>query len=211
MDLTVVDPDGLTVSHILKEIPGAVYMVDDINGDGDPDKCIGIPERKVGDYLVSVMPEPGAEPSETYTLMFSAVGVHIVLAEEVQVTSIPSEGYIVRSTETGLIQIIPASIDFEPNTLNRRSKGQFVTVCIELPMGYGVNQIDISSIMLNGSVQTLNRPTEVGDHDRDGIPDLMVEFDRSTVQGLLAQGDEVEVTVSGELEDGTPFEGTDTI
>ena len=39
----------------------------------------------------------------------------------------------------------------------------------------------------------------------------MVKFDRSDIQDVLEPGDEVEVTVSGELTDGTPFEGTDTI
>ena len=40
---------------------------------------------------------------------------------------------------------------------------------------------------------------------------LMVKFDRSNVQDMLEPGDEVEVTVSGQLTDGTTFEGTDTI
>jgi hypothetical protein len=40
---------------------------------------------------------------------------------------------------------------------------------------------------------------------------LMVKFDRSDVQDMLEPGDAVEVTVSGELTEGTPFESTDTI
>ena len=54
-------------------------------------------------------------------------------------------------------------------------------------------------------------PTDVNDYDSDGVPDLMVKFDRSDVQDVLEPGDGVEVTVSGELTDGTTFEGTDTI
>ena len=103
------------------------------------------------------------------------------------------------------------NINFDPDTLNIKSKGRVVTVYIELPVGYDVNEIDISSITLNGAIQVLNRPTEVGDQDSDSIPDLMVKFDRSDVQDVLDPGDEVEVTVSGQLTDGTSFEGTDTI
>ncbi|GAI04166.1 unnamed protein product, partial [marine sediment metagenome] len=48
-------------------------------------------------------------------------------------------------------------------------------------------------------------------HDEDGITDLMVKFDRTSVQELLEVGDEVEIVITGELTDGTSFEGTDTI
>ncbi len=39
----------------------------------------------------------------------------------------------------------------------------------------------------------------------------MVKFNRSDVQDMLEPGDEVEVTVSGELTDTTPFEGIDAM
>ena len=40
--------------------------------------------------------------------------------------------------------------------------------------------------------------------------DLMVKFNRGEVQGILETGDEIEITVSGEV-DGIPFEGSDII
>ncbi len=39
----------------------------------------------------------------------------------------------------------------------------------------------------------------------------MVKFDRSAVQHILQVGDEIEITVTGELNDETPFKGSDTI
>jgi hypothetical protein len=77
-------------------------------------------------------------------------------------------------------------IDFDPDTLNLKSKGEVVTVYIELPEGYDAGQIDVSSIILNGTVPALTKPTEIGDYDDDGIPDLMVKFDRASVIALFA-------------------------
>jgi len=39
----------------------------------------------------------------------------------------------------------------------------------------------------------------------------MAKFSRSAVQALLAPGAAVEVTLTGELKDGTPIAGSDTI
>ena len=102
------------------------------------------------------------------------------------------------------------TIDIEPDTLNLKSKGKWITAYIELPDGYDVNNIDVSTVMLEDQVQTEARPTEIGDYDNDDIADLMVKFDRQKLISLLEVGD-AELTVAGELCDGTPFEGSDTI
>lgn len=102
-------------------------------------------------------------------------------------------------------------INIDPDTLNLKSKGKWITCYIELPEGYDVADIDVSTIMLNEQVSAELQPSEIGDYDDDGIADLMVKFNRAAVQEILEAGDEVEITVTGELTDGTPFEGTDTI
>jgi hypothetical protein len=209
-DMIVTDPDGLTISKELNEIPGATYVEIDINGDGDPDDVVTIFDPKTGDYLITVIPEPGASPTDTYTLGVSAGGVTIVLAEDVRIADIPTEGYIVRSTGTEIMQIIPATIDFDLNTLNLKSRGQVVTSYIELPTGYDVSQIDTSIIRLNNIVPALAKPTKIGDYDKDGITDLMVKFDRATVKALLTPGSQVEITITGKVA-GIAFEGSDTI
>jgi peptidoglycan hydrolase-like protein with peptidoglycan-binding domain len=101
-------------------------------------------------------------------------------------------------------------IDFDPDTLNLKAKGEYVTAYIELPMGYDATQIDISSIRLNGTVPALAKPTQVGDYDRDRIPDLMVKFSRAAVKSLLTPGNQVEITITGQVA-GIGFEGSDTI
>ena len=65
-------------------------------------------------------------------------------------------------------------------------------------------------IMLNDTVPALDKPTEIGDYDSDGIPDLMVKFGSSIVYGILSANPQIEITVSEEV-DGITFEGSDTI
>jgi hypothetical protein len=105
---------------------------------------------------------------------------------------------------------ILAAIDFDPDVLNLRSTDKYVTAYIELPQGFDVRQIGISSIRLNDTVPALTKPTKVGDYDRDRVADLMVKFDASAVKAILTLGDQVEITVTGEVT-GIPFEGMDTI
>jgi parallel beta-helix repeat protein len=106
---------------------------------------------------------------------------------------------------------IEATIDIDPDTLNLTSKGRWITAYIELPAGYDVADINVSTLLLNGSVQAESKPASIGDDDNDEIIDLMVKFDRALVEGLLEVGDNVEITVSGSLSDGTQLAGTDTI
>ena len=68
----------------------------------------------------------------------------------------------------------------------------------------------MSTLMLNDAVPALAKPTEVGDHDKDGISDLTVKCDRSDVQDILDVSQEVETTITGEVA-GIVFEGSDTI
>ncbi len=112
-------------------------------------------------------------------------------------------------------QVIPdeiqATIDIDPDTLNLNSKGKWITCYIELPGDYDVEDIEVSTIKLNDEVPAESRPTGIGDCDGDGIVELMVKFDRSAVQEILEAGDDVEITVTGELDVDTKFEGNDTI
>lgn len=116
---------------------------------------------------------------------------------------------------------ITATVDIDPDTLNLKSRGKWVTAYIELPEGYNVSDIDVSSIVLNNTVPAELRPTAIGDYDEDGIPDLMVKFERAEVTSyILANVNLTELfeemfmtiilTVTGELENGTLFQGSDT-
>jgi PKD repeat protein len=106
-------------------------------------------------------------------------------------------------------QLLEATIDIDPDTLQLGSEGEWVTCYIELPGG-NVANIDISSIRLEGTVQVdPDAPTEIGDYDNDGVPDLMVKFDWLSVEDIVALGPTT-LTVTGDVDSST-FTGSDTI
>ena len=105
-------------------------------------------------------------------------------------------------------------IDFDPDTLNLKSQGKVVTAYIELPEGFDVGQIDISSILLNDSDLPLPKPNEIGDYDGDGIPDLMIKFERDKVQTILNVGEKIPITITGQVlykNQTLNFKGSDAI
>ena len=106
---------------------------------------------------------------------------------------------------------ITANINMDPDTLNLKCKGKWVTGYIELPSGYNVAEIDITTVLLQNSIPAELSPTSIGDFDEDGILDLMVKFDRASLQSLVSIGDAVEILISGALTNGVMFSGFDFI
>lgn len=211
VDLLVSDPDGLVIDKSSGSVPGTIYAELDFNLDGELDDVIIIRDPKDGDYLIRVIPEPGAHPEATYSLNVLANETDLLLADEVQVRDAPSGGYMMRVACEELVQVVMSELDIDPDVIHP-SQGKFVTAYLELPVGHGydLSEISISSILLNGALHPYNFPAEIGDYDNDGIPDLMVKFNRTDVQALLSLGDEVEIRITGQI-NGIDFEGVDTV
>ncbi|MEW6593051.1 MAG: hypothetical protein AB1305_05190, partial [Candidatus Hadarchaeota archaeon] len=111
---------------------------------------------------------------------------------------------------------IPAAVDIDPDTLNLKGNGRWITAYIELPQGYDVRNVDISSIKLNNAVASESgqsygfvKDPEIRDRNGNGLPELMVKFDRAAVQALASVGD-VKLTVTGKWH-AVLFEGSDNI
>ena len=95
VDITVTDPQGHTISSQNNDIPGASYVDLGPGADGRPDPMIAIPASDgAGTYLVTVIPKPGTQPTDTYTLDFmDASGKTIVLADNVPISAITDKPY----------------------------------------------------------------------------------------------------------------------
>jgi len=121
--------------------------------------------------------------------------------------------------DSQIIQVmVPAAIDINPSALNLRSKGMWITASIELPQDYSVIDINVSSILLNNTVPTEPKPVAVEDFAY-GTPHLMVKFSRANVEEYVLDSVnvtdgwflDVTLTITGCQNDGTLFQGSDTV
>ena len=100
---------------------------------------------------------------------------------------------------------LPVEFKFTPQSLNLRSKGRWVTCHLWLPEGYTGADVDASSLLVLDTVGV----SRVQGNGRSRK--VTMKFDRAAVQALLSPGPAVVVTLTGQLTDGTPISGSDTI
>jgi len=137
---------------------------------------------------------------------------------------IPSEnhGFGIKWIKLYYKSVVNATIDINPDTLNLLSEGKWITGYIELPGVCNVGDVNVSTILLNDSIPAETHPLGIGDENSNAIPDLMVKFDRAEVQSYVFANINVTklaeerfmnitLTVTGTLNDGTQFRGSDTI
>lgn len=131
------------------------------------------------------------------------------------------------STLPALASTAEATVNIDPDTLNIKSGGEWITAYIEPLDPFNVSDIDISTVFLENVIPAESdskygfvKDPEIKDRDGNGIPELMVKFDRYTVVNYILSimihesplpKTSIELTVSGKLYDGTPFEGSDWI
>jgi len=119
------------------------------------------------------------------------------------------------------LQKVVATADTNPDTLDLKSKGKWITTYIQLPEDYDPADIDASTILLNDTIAPVLDPdygfvkNPLVDHNSDGILERMLKFDRASIASWIYQSvgmqHEIALTITGKLADGTSFEGTITI
>ena len=92
---------------------------------------------------------------------------------------------------------VAMAFDMTPGTLNLKSNGLWVIGFLEPAAPFTVSDIDVASIRLNGVPVDQDGPSAVGDHDANGIQDLMVKFNRAAVELTVSEGNDVPMTVTG--------------
>jgi len=99
-------------------------------------------------------------------------------------------------------EIFVTHLDIDPDTLNLKSKGRWITAYLSTENA-SVRDIDVSSILLQDTL-----PPERWDY-QDDI--LMLKFNRQELQSLLQVGDSIEIKIGGKWKDGESFEAYDYI
>jgi hypothetical protein len=102
-DLIVSDPDGVTITKGAGEVSGMSYIECDTDMDGELDDVVTVSQMKTGNYLVAVLPEPGASPSSTYALEVSNGNMSILLADDTKIGEVPTDPYIITRNETAIM------------------------------------------------------------------------------------------------------------
>ena len=130
------------------------------------------------------------------------------------------DNYPLMNPWTATPPVVTATLDIDPDTLNLKSKGKWITAYIELSENHNVSNINRTTVLLNRTIPIdsfwIDKPLEsvIGDCDNDGITDLMVKFDRQAlIEYLKTKGTtdaEVTIAITGET-NGKSFEVTDTI
>lgn len=105
-----------------------------------------------------------------------------------------------QNIEPKALDVKPKIPDIKSKMLNSEDKGVF-TAFIKLPEEYNVNDIDVTTVKAEGASATKG----VVANDT-----LIVKFKTQDLQDV-EPGEEVELTVSGELKDGSIFKGTDIV
>lgn len=109
---------------------------------------------------------------------------------------------MVTTQAAAALRILPAKVVIMPKTVNLNWNRRFFAF-ITLPEGYRAADIDMSTVECGGAHAIRGW---VGHHKKY----IVAVFAREDLNGLTS-GSGLKLTVTGNLKDGTPFEGSDTV
>lgn len=194
---------------------GSTSGAGDVNGDGCNDLIIGAPKNDVG----------GLDAGRMY--VYSCVPPTIVVSLDIKPRSCPNPLNIKNgnkwSDEADITPNILAKVT--PNSPVRL--GPVVPAAILGTSDFDVSDIDPNSVTLAGvspsqwNFEDVSTPTALGSEEcecnslgSDGFIDLTLKFDKRELidsLGAVGDGDTIPITITGLLNDGTPFEGVDCV
>jgi len=148
VDLEVIDPIGNVLSKETVQIDSGVYFEAETDADGTDEDWIMIPSGKPGGYTVDVVAEDDASPDETYSLGWVSDSRETIFAEDETIENIPDSGY-----EENRRRVLAGDLTFNPETLNTKSQGRFVTTYLQLPEGFGATQVTEDGVDFEISVE----------------------------------------------------------
>ena len=182
--------------------PSIVVEPDDENAvwiDGDYHLQAGSPCIDAGDPAYLAIPSGGVLPTEYF---FDSPLIYVARTSE---TDLDGQSRVAGDrVDMGVYElqiIIPAEAEIIPHNINLSSKGKWFTCNIRLGEGFDVTEIDPGSIRLEETI----RPLWMWFDEAKQV--AMFKFKRSDVQAVLEglEPGEVELLVSGELNDGAVF------
>jgi hypothetical protein len=209
IELAVIFPNGLEVSQYANQVLGSTFEETDLNGDSSPDYRIVILFPMYGDYIFSVTPLPDSQPTDSYTIEITRDNRTETLVENEMVQNIPAEGYMVGVAKIINIDIKPGSF---PNCFNNDGKG-VIPVAILGSADFDITNIDPTTVQLESlAVKAVGKGDKllahIEDTNNDGYDDFVIQIQDS--DGAFSSGDGF-ATLTSNLYDGTPIEGTDSI
>ena len=101
-----------------------------------------------------------------------------------------------------------------PETLNLKSRGNYITAYLELPESHDVSRINLETVTLiveGSEIYAEDFPISIGDYNNNGIQDLMLKFDRYSVQNACTETGLIEFTLKCKTYYGTSFIGSDDV
>ncbi len=182
--------------------------IGDVSGDGKPDLAVA----NFGSNTVSILLGNGDgtfAAKVDYGTGSSPISVAVGDVNGDGKPDLAVANYSSNTVSVLLGRALAAAVDLDPNVINLASHAPWVNAYIE-PSEFAPTSIDISTLRLAGSVAAAPKFAVVGDHNSNGIPDLVVRFGRSALDPLLTPGmSSLELT--GSLVTGESFAGTGVV
>lgn len=91
--ITLTDPTGRVLSGASQQIPGAVLFAGDVNGDATIDRAVHMITYTPGRYQILLTPQGGSNPADRVTLRVVLNGAAVILANNVQLSSLSGTPY----------------------------------------------------------------------------------------------------------------------